>query len=218
MLFNLPAVLTTQSWSKLAPAYMYSFEHKGSKSKGINFLKGLPIVEDTDPTDDADDNRVTHGDELGYMFDCNDIHGNPIEEARITDADDLKVRDNLIHMITQFAGQSKSGDSEKGILGGQLFKSISGKGTPFIKVDTNLESGNDFRFCELSMLGASLNPLASTTCQQFASTFSSLTGAFKGLGDNLKQGNIKNILNNTGITGGRKKGAGFFKNRFAQRH
>lgn len=195
---------------------MYSFEHKGNKSRGVNFLKGLPIVEDDDQVDDAENAMVTHGDELGYMFDCNDIHGNPIVETRITDADDLKVRDNLIHMITQFVGQSKSGDPEKGSLGNQLFKSISGKGTPFIKVDTNLESGNDFRFCELSMLGASLNPLASTTCQQFASTFSSLTGAFKDLGNNFKEGNIKGILNNTGISGEHKKPGRLFKNPFGR--
>lgn len=205
---------------------MYSFEHKGNKSRGVNFLRGLPIVENAIQSRSAqeenmveDDTMVTHGDELGYMFDCNDIHGNPMEDTRLTDANDLKVRDNLIKMIAHFAGQSAGdGDSKKPGLGSALFKSIgSGKGTPFIKVGTNLETGNDFRFCELSMLGASLNPLASTSCQQFASAFSNLKGVLQGLGSNLKDGNIKGLLNNTRITGDGKKVTSLFKNPFGRR-
>lgn len=44
-LFNLPAFLTAELWSKSgAPAYMYRFEHSGRAKKANAFLRGLPIV------------------------------------------------------------------------------------------------------------------------------------------------------------------------------
>jgi len=205
VLFNLPAVLTTQVWSKLAPAFMYSFEYNGTKSKGINFLKGLPIVSET-----AHDKPETvgHGDEIGYMFDANDIFGNPLEETRLTSAEDLKVRHNLIDLLVKFANRDKE-DTK----GSSLFQSVTGKATPFIKIDTNLETSNDFRFCELSVLGASLSPLTSTTCAGLGNVLGQLGG---GLGDTL--GGVGNTLGLGGLGGGgggggnrgRKPGGGGF--------
>ncbi|EDW63863.1 liver carboxylesterase 1 [Drosophila virilis] len=170
VLFNLPAVLTTQVWSKLAPAYMYSFEYNGTKSKGINFLRGLPIV-----SEQAQDKPelVAHGDELGYMFDANDIFGEPLSETRLTSEDDLLVRKNLIDMLLQFA---KQGEKKDGAVTSKLFQSITGGGTPFIKVDTQLEAASDFRFCELSVLGASLSPLSSTSCAALGGLLGQLGG------------------------------------------
>lgn len=179
VLFNLPAVLTTQVWSKLAPAYMYSFEYNGTKSKGINFLHGLPIVAEQAKSKPE---LVAHGDELGYMFDANDIFGEPLPETRLTDEDDLTVRRNLIDMLLQFAKQQ---DGQKDGAGGttaKLFQSISGKATPFIKVNTQLEAASDFRFCELSVLGASLSPLTSTSCAALGSVLGQLGG---GLGQTV---------------------------------
>lgn len=189
VLFNLPAVLTTQVWSKLAPAYMYSFEYNGTRSKGINFLRGLPIVSES-----AQDKpeTVAHGDELGYMFDANDIFGNPLPEARLTSSDDLKVRRNLIDMLVQFAkGTGEGSKGAEGVGGGvsKLFKSVTGGGTPFIKVNTQLEAASDFRFCELSVLGASLSPLTSTSCAALGNLLGQLGGglgqAVGGLGQTV---------------------------------
>ncbi|XP_022226607.2 carboxylesterase 1E [Drosophila obscura] len=183
VLFNLPAVLTTQVWSKLAPAFMYSFDYNGTKSKGINFLRGLPIVSQT-----ANDKPETvgHGDELGYMFDANDIFGEPLLETRLTSAEDLQVRHNLIDMLVQFAkqgsGDGKSGSGSGSGSGSSLFQSVTGKATPFIKIHTRLETSNDFRFCELSVLGASLSPLSSTSCAGLGSLLGQLGG---GLGQTI---------------------------------
>lgn len=79
-LFNLPAMITTQLWSKVAPAYLYSFEHVGkSKIRGSSFLKGLPIVANPEPSE----KNVAHGDELVYLFDANDIFGKPIQGSKV---------------------------------------------------------------------------------------------------------------------------------------
>ncbi|XP_014087308.2 carboxylesterase 1D [Bactrocera oleae] len=162
IIFNLPAVLTLQVWSEIAPSFMYSFEYNGTRSKGIHFLRGLPIV--SEYADNRNSEVVAHGDELGYMFDANDLFGNPIPEAQLIDQEDLKVRQNLIGMLVTFA-KSFGKDSTKESAGDSLFKSVVGKEVPFIKVDTGISSDSDFRFCELSLLGAALTPLTSTTCQ-----------------------------------------------------
>lgn len=209
VLFNLPAVLTTQVWSKLAPAYMYSFEYNGTRSKGINFLRGLPIV-----SEHANDKpeTVAHGDELGYMFDANDIFGNPLPETRLTSADDLKVRHNLIDMLVQFAkgtgeGSKAGGGDGSGSAASKLFKSVTGGGTPFIKVHTQLEAASDFRFCELSVLGASLSPLTSTSCAALGNVLGQLGGgvgqAVGGLGQTV--GGVGQTL---GLGGGNGKKPG----------
>jgi len=205
VLFNLPAVLTTQVWSKLAPAYMYSFEYNGTQSKGINFLRGLPIV-----SEQAKDKpeTVAHGDELGYMFDANDIFGNPLTETRLTSSEDLQVRSNLIDMLIQFARQQETGKDGSSI-SSKLFQSVTGGGTPFIKINTQLEAASDFRFCELSVLGASLSPLSSTSCAAFGSLLGQLGGGLGqtlgGVGGKLGLGNVGGKL---GLGGGNSNGNG----------
>uniref|UniRef100_A0A1I8P7F7 Carboxylesterase type B domain-containing protein n=1 Tax=Stomoxys calcitrans TaxID=35570 RepID=A0A1I8P7F7_STOCA len=181
ILFNLPAVLTTQVWSQIAPAFMYSFEYNGTTSKGINFLRGLPLVADSA---NSNTEMVGHGDELGYMFDCNDIYGNPLPETRLTSEEDLKVRNNLIGMIVKFSKTFKE-DTKQGSITDSLFKSVSGKGIPFIKVDTSLAASSDFRFCELSLFGASLSPLTSTTCAGLGNVLGSLTGSLGSISEGL---------------------------------
>ncbi|XP_061392901.1 carboxylesterase 1E [Musca vetustissima] len=200
ILFNLPAVLTTQTWSQIAPAFMYSFEYNGTTSKGINFLRGLPLVGDTDPTDNS---IVGHGDELGYLFDCNDINGNPQPKTRLNSPEDMKVRKNLIDMLVRFTKTFKE-DTKQGAFTDNLFKSVTGKGIPFLKVDTSLETSSDFRFCELSVLGASLSPLTSTSCQGLSSIITGLTGSLDGIGKTLGTVGDKatNLLGGGGTGGG----------------
>ncbi|XP_054743601.1 carboxylesterase 1E [Anastrepha obliqua] len=177
ILFNLPAVLTTQVWSQIAPSFIYSFEYNGTRSKGINFLRGLPIV--SEQSANSNPEVVAHGDELGYMFDANDLFGNPIPEAQLSGEEDLKVRKNLIDMLVKFAKVFGNEDKKKSVED-SLFKRVTGKGIPFIKVDSELSAGSDFRFCELSVLGASLTPLTSTTCQSLGGVLSPVTGVVGG--------------------------------------
>ncbi|XP_075152885.1 carboxylesterase 1E-like [Haematobia irritans] len=197
VLFNLPAVLTTQVWSQIAPAFMYSFEYNGTTSKGINFLRGLPLVADTK---NSDNEKVGHGDELGYMFDCNDIYGNPLPDTRLQSKEDLKVRDNLLNMIVKFSKTFKE-DTKQGSITDNLFKSVTGKGVPFIKLDTSLQAASDFRFCELSLFGASLSPLTSTTCSGLSNVLGSLTGSLGGITQGLSNKLSGNQTNNRVVGG-----------------
>lgn len=78
-LFVIPAILTAQLWSKIAPVYLYSFEYVGKKNvRGSGFLNGLPMAENK-PAYDA----VSHGDELIYLFDAHDIYGHPIQNEEV---------------------------------------------------------------------------------------------------------------------------------------
>lgn len=71
-LFNLPTLVTAKAWSKVAPAYLYSFEYTGqAKIRGSSFLNGLPLVSNSASNKD----KVAHGDELIYLFDARDIYG-----------------------------------------------------------------------------------------------------------------------------------------------
>lgn len=80
-LFNLPALVTTKSWSKVAPAYLYSFEYSGeTKMRGSAFLAGLPLVSN----DALNKGKVAHGDELIYLFDARDIHGVSLQHQDVT--------------------------------------------------------------------------------------------------------------------------------------
>lgn len=44
-LYNAPAFLTVNYWSKRANAYLYTFDHEGKRNYGKDFLAGLPIVD-----------------------------------------------------------------------------------------------------------------------------------------------------------------------------
>jgi len=44
-LYNAPAFLTVNHWSKKANAFLYSFDHKGKRNYAKDFLAGLPIVD-----------------------------------------------------------------------------------------------------------------------------------------------------------------------------
>lgn len=190
---------------------MYSFEYNGTVSKGINFLRGLPIVSASANNTNAP--AAAHGDELGYMFDCNDIYGNPLPETRLTSADDLRVRNNMIDMIVRFASAAGQNEATGSSFTDSIFKSVTGKGIPFLKVDTNLQTSNDFRFCELSVLGANLSPLTSISCEGLGNIFSSLTDTLGNLGKNLGGPDFGNTnfggILNTGSNTANKFG-GFF--------
>lgn len=137
-LFNLPAILTAQTWTKVAPAYLYSFEHVGkSSSRGAAFLRGLPIVGNTQPAN----NTVAHGDELAYLFDARDIFGKPLNNIKPLDESDKKVRDIFSNLITQFAYlNSGQGVKNKGAF--QEFKSDQSN---FIRIGQEAILGKDFR-------------------------------------------------------------------------
>lgn len=57
-LFNLPAFLTSQYWSKQNKAFLYSFEHISQNSAADDFLQENPLTEQGETP--AEGNTLTH--------------------------------------------------------------------------------------------------------------------------------------------------------------
>uniref|UniRef100_A0A182RNA3 Carboxylesterase type B domain-containing protein n=1 Tax=Anopheles funestus TaxID=62324 RepID=A0A182RNA3_ANOFN len=156
--FNLPAVVSAQAWSKSSKAFVYSFEHRSDNTRGRDFLSGLPIVAKTGKNG-ANDGVVAHGDELGILFDTHDVFGNPTISAALKSTKDINARKSFASFIAKFAYLNMSSMHQDNV-----FKSFSSKGTPFVKVGEQVSVGNDFRFCQLSIFGAQLEALKSISC------------------------------------------------------
>ncbi|XP_035894929.1 cocaine esterase [Anopheles stephensi] len=156
--FNLPAVVSAQAWSKSSKAFMYSFEHRSDNTRGRDFLTGLPIVAKAGKNG-ADERLVAHGDELGLLFDTHDVFGNPIQSASVKSAKDINARKSFASFIAKFAYLNMTSMHQDNV-----FKSFSSKGTPFVKVGEKIAVDNDFRFCQLSIWGAQLEALKSLSC------------------------------------------------------
>lgn len=137
-LFNLPAILTAQTWTKTAPAYLYSFEHVSQNSnRGSTFLSGLPIVGNANPAN----NTVAHGDELAYLFDARDIFGQIINNTNSLDATDTKVRDFFTDLVTKFAYLS----SNQGVKDTSIFQEFKSDQSNFIRIGQETKVDKDFR-------------------------------------------------------------------------
>lgn len=137
-LFNLPAILTAQTWTKVAPAYLYSFEHVSQNShRGSAFLNGLPIVGNANPNN----NTVAHGDELAFLFDARDIYGQIINNTNSLDANDTKVRDFFTNLVTQFAYLSSNQGGNKN----SIFQEFKPDQSNFIRIGQETKVDKDFR-------------------------------------------------------------------------
>lgn len=137
-LFNLPMIKTAQTWTKVAPAYLYSFEHVGkSGSRGSTFLSGLPIVGHANPSN----NTVAHGDELAYLFDARDIFGKKLADVKPLDENDKKVRDIFSNLIVQFAALN----SGQGVKSRDAFQEFKSDESNFIRIGQEAVLGKDFR-------------------------------------------------------------------------
>ncbi|XP_058447535.1 carboxylesterase 5A [Malaya genurostris] len=180
--FNLPAIVTAQSWSKAGKSYFYSFEHRSDNTRGSDFLSGLPLV--AKQSSDRRKDAVGHGDELGILFDTHDIHGNLITKAVIKSKRDLNARQAFVAFIAKFAYMNSSNSEDD-----SLFKAFSSKGTPYTKIGEKATLNNDFRFCQLSIWGAQLESIKSISCKFLGDGLENLGKAVGGL---------------TGLLGGQK--------------
>lgn len=182
--FNLPAIVTAQSWSKSSKSFFYSFEHRSDVTRGSDFLSGLPLVSKAGAAKPKS-GAVAHGDELGILFDTHDVHGNLVEKAVIKSKRDINARQAFATFIAKFAHMNASNPRDD-----SLFKQFSSRGTPYIRVGEQVSLENDFRFCQMSIWGAQLESLKSISCQF--------------LGDGL--GSISKVVGGlTGLLGGQQR-------------
>ncbi|KAF7273676.1 hypothetical protein GWI33_013623 [Rhynchophorus ferrugineus] len=154
-LFNVPAFLTAQLWSG-SNAFLYNFEHAGKLHKGSSFLKGLPLIGNR--TNDNDGGIVGHGDELAYIFDAQDIEGNPLPIRQPTD-EDLKVRNVFLRMLGDFARKGEI------TVNGEMARAFSGNENNYIRVAAKPALADKFRFCQMALWTNIGERLKTSSCQ-----------------------------------------------------
>lgn len=157
--FNVPTIMSADLWGKWSSAFFYQFEHVGDfGSSGKYFLKQLPLVSKRESK-----GMVAHGDELGFLFDIHDIYGNRINSTELKSPRDQKARKNFIEMIIKFAYINSTESEFK--LSDQILAPFRADGSHFIKVSDKFSFDKDFRFCQLSMLGAPLKATQKISCE-----------------------------------------------------
>lgn len=104
---------------------------------------------------------VSHGDELSYLFDVHDIHGESLETNGPVSEEDDKVRDIFTQMIADFAKNGKL------TLENREVRSFSSAANNFIQIKPKPALSNNFRFCEMALWCGITERLKSQSCQFF---------------------------------------------------
>ncbi|XP_066581080.1 esterase E4-like [Prorops nasuta] len=159
-IFNTPIFLTLQQWSQKAKSFLFSFDHKGKRNYGKDFLAGSPLV-------NSESNDITnYGDELGYIFDQNTIFGEPTTENNNQSEEDKEVTEVFTGLISDFA---RSGEIN---IGSQSNNNSlwSNDKSSYISVSSKLKSMENFRYCELGLWAGMTDRLQSPICSIFKTT------------------------------------------------
>lgn len=152
-------MITADLWGKKSPSFFYQFDHVGdTESSGKKFLRPLPLVSKT-----SSNGKTSHGDELGFLFEINDIWGNKINGTSKKSSRDKKARQNFITLIQNFAYFNANSSSFK--VGNQIVSAFSAQASNFIKVSEKLDFEKNFRFCQLSLYGAPLKSAQKVSCE-----------------------------------------------------
>lgn len=157
--FNIPSIFAADLWGKFSSAFFYNFDYHGDiGSSGQKFLKPLPLVSKQRPK-----GFVAHGDDLVYLFDAHDIYGNRINESKLKSSSDEEVRNNFIKIIHSFAYINNS--QQQLSIDNQILSSFRADSTSFMKISKGITVEKDFRFCQLSVLGAPLKATRDISCK-----------------------------------------------------
>ncbi|KAG7205466.1 hypothetical protein KM043_007453 [Ampulex compressa] len=184
-LYNVPAFLTVDHWSKKAKTFLYSFDHSGKRNYGNSFLGGLPIVD----AKRLSDHITSHGDDLGYVFDRNTINGEKIPDANEKlDMDDERVTEVFTDMIASFARSGEPGAFStfgNGSWLSGIAPTFSGDTNPFISITTTPRIMTNFRYCEMGLWTGLTNRLQAPVCSLFATTLNTIGQTAKQTVDNI---------------------------------
>ncbi|GJQ76573.1 hypothetical protein Trydic_g2270 [Trypoxylus dichotomus] len=157
-LFNLPAFMSADLWSKNnTPVFLYRFDHVGKAPKGNAFLNGLPLVSSNIATGEKD--TVSHGDDLAYLFEPLDLDGSPLKEPQIHDEQDEGVRDLFTQTIVDFIGNGSIR------LNNQLVPKFTSNANNFIEISSQPKISNKFRYCEMALWAGLGDRLKDVSCQ-----------------------------------------------------
>lgn len=139
------------------------------------------------------DDTVTHGDELAYLFDVNDIYGNSVESenAPLT-KDDQKVRDIFTQMVADFARTGKVRIENRDV------SPFSATSNNFIQIKPKPVLANDFKYCEMALWCNIAERLKSSACSFLKAFDQQLKNVGKIFGGVLQGTNILDA-NNGGL-------------------
>ncbi|XP_076246503.1 carboxylesterase 1E [Calliopsis andreniformis] len=172
-LFNVPAFLTVDHWSKKTKAFLYSFDYKGKRNYGKNFLSGSPIA---DAKHNAD-GITSHGDDLGYIFGQNTITGEALRNLDEPNEEDEFVEDVFTTMIAEFARNgepSLATASQSGSLLSNITPVFTSEANPFISISSNPQVLTKFRYCEMALWTGLTERLQSAACSLFKTTLDTI--------------------------------------------
>ncbi|XP_058799315.1 cocaine esterase-like [Phymastichus coffea] len=206
-IFNAPAFLTVKSWAKKSKAYLYSFDHDSKHGFGKDFLSGLPIVGRS-----ADNGKTSHGDELGYLFNPNNIHGKPMKPRSNFNEEDQRVKDIFTTMIAEFArtGNVSGGSNSKDgfLLPFSLpsFSDGNDENDDFLSITSKPTVNKQFRFCQMGLWTGIEERFTSPLCSLFhvdlknpLKTFEKAVKSVPSLGQFAKVGSVSDFLNTSAI-------------------
>ncbi|KAG5346414.1 EST1E Carboxylesterase, partial [Acromyrmex charruanus] len=168
-LYNAPAFLTVDYWSKRANTFLYTFDHKGKRSYGKDFLTGLPIVD----AKRSLDGNLNHGDDLGFIFNRNTITGEKVSDGRKLDEADERVTNIFTDMIANFARNGTINTSITNVRSNDsswvpdIIPRFSDDTNSFVSITTAPKIMNNFRYCEMGLWTAVPERLQSPTCSLY---------------------------------------------------
>ncbi|XP_035719505.1 esterase E4-like [Vespa mandarinia] len=191
-LFNAPIFLTVEHWSKKAKAFLYSFDYDGERCYSKDFLSGLPIVDAKQSL-----KGINHGDDLGYIFDRNNIVGEKIKSAiDKTNEIDEHVTEIFTGMISNFARTGKLDISIQLKNNTWLPKIVPNfsESNSFVSINSVPKMMENFRYCEMGLWTGLSGRLQSPACSLFKST-SQVVNNVGTDAKNVIEKPIKNIKN-----------------------
>ncbi|EFN90036.1 Liver carboxylesterase 1 [Harpegnathos saltator] len=178
-LYNVPAFLTVDNWSKKANAFLYTFDHKGKKNYGKDFLAGLPIVD----AKQLSDGNLNHGDDLGYVFGPNTITGESMgKNDEEPDEADERVTEIFTDMIANFARSGTVNIPAVSSRGAMLdeIPTYSSDTNSFVSITTAPQSMRNFRYCEMGLWTVAPERLQSSMCSLYKVPLQLLQQGVKG--------------------------------------
>ncbi|XP_011882207.1 PREDICTED: carboxylesterase 1E [Vollenhovia emeryi] len=165
-LYNAPAFLTVDHWSKRAKTFLYTFDHKGKRNYGKDFLAGLPIADAR-----SSDGNLNHGDDLGFIFGRNTITGEKVSEDEESDEADKRVTDIFTDMIANFARNGMLGATNVRTNDStwmpDIIPSFSDNANSFVSITTSPKNMNNFRYCEMGLWTVVPERLQSPMCSLY---------------------------------------------------
>ncbi|XP_012539857.1 pyrethroid hydrolase Ces2a [Monomorium pharaonis] len=168
-LYNAPAFLTVDRWSKKANAFLYTFDHKGKRKYGKDFLTGLPIVD----AKRSSDGNLNHGDDLGFIFNRNTITGEKVNDNGEPDEADEHVTDIFTDMIANFARSGTISVPTGNVRSNgstwipDIIPQFSSDTNSFVSITTTPKNMNNFRYCEMGLWTVAPERLQSSTCSLY---------------------------------------------------